>query len=126
MKTAPPTVKINGVTMAENSHVCGDRVWTVANLVERAKGLPPFDLPIAALFVGAKVWGAIESPYEFAQHMRRVLDVDTSHPVILDQEGFIMDGWHRVTRALVDGKATIKAVRFDETAPHDYIRPAAA
>jgi hypothetical protein len=58
-----------------------------------------------------------------AFHMRRALDVDTNYPVILSQEGFIMDGWHRVLRALIDGKATIKAVRFQKTPPHDYLEP---
>jgi hypothetical protein len=32
-----------------------------------------------------------------------------------------MDGWHRITRALVEGRATIKAVRFDETPPCDFV-----
>jgi len=34
----------------------------------------------------------------------------------LDPDGFIMDGWHRVVKALVEGRQTIKAVRF-ETLP---------
>lgn len=110
--------------MSENVYRAGDSVWVVANLIEHAKALTPFDLPLAAIYTGVHVWEPIKSPYEFAQHMRRVLDVDTTHPVILDQEGFIMDGWHRVTRALIDGKATIPAVRFEKTPPCDYVKPA--
>jgi len=120
-----PTVKIAGVALAENTYQHEDRVWIVANLVERAKNLPVFDLPLAAIHAGSSVWNPVSSAYGLAQQMRRVLDVDTSHPIILDQEGFIMDGWHRVTRALVEGKTTIKAVRFDVTPPHDYIKPSA-
>lgn len=30
---------------------------------------------------------------------RRELDVDTSYPIIMCQQGFIMDGWHRVGSA---------------------------
>jgi hypothetical protein len=118
-----PVVPIDGCNLEDNTYTADDKVWTVANLIERARGLEPFDLPLAAIYAGAHVWHPIESPYEFARHMRRVLDVDTSHPVILDEEGFIMDGWHRVTRALVDGKTTIKAVRFAKTPPHDYLKP---
>lgn len=116
-------VKIAGVTLAENTYQHEDRVWIVANLIERAKSLQPFDLPLAAIHAGSSVWAPITSAYGLAQQMRRVLDVDPSHPIILDQEGFIMDGWHRVTRALVEGKTTIKAVRFDVTPPHDYTKP---
>lgn len=117
-----PVVQISGIAMADNTFSHNDKVWVVANLVERAKGLEPFDLPLAAIYAGSAVWDAVSSPYEMAQHMRRILDVDTSKPVILDQEGFIMDGWHRVVRALIDGKATIKAVRFDVTPEPDYTR----
>ena len=117
-----PVVKISGVDLADNTHSHNDNVWIVSNLIERAKGLEAFDLPLAAVYAGSPVWDPVSSPYEMAQHMRRVLDVDTSKPVILDQEGFIMDGWHRVVRALIDGKATIKAVRFDVTPPPDHTR----
>ena len=117
-----PVVKITGADLADNTHSHNDKVWTVSNLIERAKELEPFDLPLAAVYSGSAVWDPVTSAYEMAKHMRRVLDVDTSKPVILDQEGFIMDGWHRVTRALIDGKATIKAVRFDVTPPPDHTR----
>lgn len=117
-----PIVKIKGCKLSENVFKDGNRVWVVANLIEHARGLTPFDLPLAALNSGSSVWDPVTSAYSLAKEMRRVLDVDTSHPVILDQDGFIMDGWHRVARALIDGAATIKAVRFDETPPHDYIK----
>ena len=117
-----PVVKISGCALADNTHTHNDKVWLVSNLIERAKDLEPFDLPMAAVYSGSNVWDAVSSPYEMAQHMRRVLDVDTTKPVILDQGGFIMDGWHRVVRALIDGKPSIKAVRFDVTPAPDYTR----
>jgi len=124
--TAAPVVQIDGCAMADNTFRDGDRVWIVANLIERAKGLEPFDLPLAAIHAGSRVWDPVDSAYGLARQMRRVMNVDTSHPIILDEQGFIMDGWHRVARALLEGKATIKAVRFDKTPPHDYEKPASA
>jgi hypothetical protein len=115
-----PVVKIEGCALSDNTYSDGDKVWVVANLVERARSLEPFDLPLAAIYSGSQVWQPVASAYDLAKQMRRVLDVDTAHPIILDQQGFIMDGWHRVTRALVDGKPTIKAVRFEKTPPPDY------
>ncbi len=35
--------------------------------------------------------------------MKRVLNTDLNYPIILNEEGFIMDGWHRVTKALLEG-----------------------
>ena len=52
----------------------------------------------------------------------RIRDVDTSYPVIMDESGFIMDGWHRVMRAIADGKATIPAVRFAERPVEDFVK----
>jgi hypothetical protein len=120
----PPAVKIDGCAVADNTFRDGDKVWNVPSLIARAKDLAPFDLPLAAICSGSNVWTPVGSAYEIAHHVRRALDVDTSYPVILDETGFIMDGWHRVLRALIDDKATIKAVRFDKTPPHDYERPA--
>lgn len=117
-----PIVKVTGCKLSENTFSSGEKVWVIANLIEKAKDLAPFDLPLAAIYSGSEVWTPVASAYGLAKEMRRVLDVDTSHPIILDQEGFIMDGWHRVARALIDGKATIKAVRFDETPAPDYLK----
>lgn len=121
--TSFPTVDIDGCTVQDNRFKSGGKVWVVTNLIERAKDLVPFDLPLAAIYTGSEVWNPVGSAYRMAEHMRRALDVDTSYPIILDEEGFIMDGWHRVLRALIDGNATIKAVRFSKTPPHDYLEP---
>lgn len=116
-----PVVQIDGCAVHENTYSSAGKVWAVTNLIARAKNLEPFDLPLAAIYLGTEVWSATGSAYGMAFHMRRALDVDTSYPIILCEEGFIMDGWHRVLRALIDGKATIKAVRFMKTPPHDYL-----
>jgi hypothetical protein len=117
-----PAVLIDGCAVHENTYNADGKVWTVTNLIARAKDLEPFDLPLAAIYTGVNVWTATGSAYGIAFHVRRAMDVDTSYPVILCEEGFIMDGWHRVLRALIDGKPTIKAVRFSKTPPHDYLQ----
>ena len=117
-----PVVQIEGCAAHENTYSHNGKVWTVTNLIARSKDLEPFDLPLAAIYLGTEVWTPEGSPFGMAHHMRRALDVDTRHPVILSQEGFIMDGWHRVLRALIDGRSSIKAVRFSKTPPHDYLK----
>ena len=113
-------VKVKGCTVDENTYQDGESVWVVTNLIAKTKDLVPFDLPLAAIYSGSQVWVPVGSAYGIAHHVRRALDVDTNHPIILCQEGFIMDGWHRVLRALIDKVPTIKAVRFEETPPCDY------
>jgi hypothetical protein len=119
-----PVVKIDGCAVSDNIYSEDGKVWTVTNLIACAKDLESFDLPLAAIYSGSEVWTPVGSAYGIAHHVRRALDVNTEYPIILCQRGFIMDGWHRVLRALIDGKATIKAVRFAETPPYDYLKPA--
>lgn len=47
-------------------------------------------------------------------HMAAINAADLSYPIILDEDGEIMDGRHRIMKAMLAGEKTIKAVRFDE------------
>ena len=80
--SACPAVKIDGCFVADNTYSSDGKVWTVTNLIARAKHLEPFDLPLAAIYLGANVWAAESSPYGMAFHMRRALDVNTDYPII--------------------------------------------
>ena len=51
---------------------------------------------------------------KMVMHMKAVNDADMSHPIILDEDGELLDGRHRIMKALLNGYETIKAVRFDE------------
>lgn len=42
------------------------------------------------------------------------------HPVILGAEGRVMDGMHRIARAILEGRSTIKAVQFVIEPEPDY------
>lgn len=55
------------------------------------------------------------------EHVRLIEDADLSHPVILAADGRVMDGMHRIARALLEGRTTIKAVRFTEQPPPDHL-----
>jgi hypothetical protein len=55
------------------------------------------------------------------EHMKLIDEVDTSYPIILDQDGRVMDGMHRVCRAVRDGKEQVPAVRFSTTPDPDYV-----
>lgn len=51
---------------------------------------------------------------EMVTHMRAVHDANLQYPIIMDEDGDIMDGRHRIMKAMLTGQHTIKAVRFDE------------
>jgi hypothetical protein len=52
--------------------------------------------------------------------MLLIQEVDLSYPIILCSEGRVMDGMHRVAKALYERKEKIIAVQFRETPEPDY------
>ena len=117
-----PSVKISPAPLHENRFRSGGKFWLIPNLIEQAKCLPVMEIPLCAIFTGSEVWEPIQSPQQLARHMKQVMDADMSYPIIMDDEGFIMDGWHRVAKALLEGRETIKAVRFENTPAPDYVK----
>ena len=53
--------------------------------------------------------------------MQLIDEVDLSYPIILDQDGRVMDGMHRVCRAVREGIDRISAVRFATNPEPDFV-----
>ena len=64
---------------------------------------------------------AVPTPRSIAAHVALINEVDPRHPIILCSEGRLMDGMHRVVRALAEGRTEIPAVRFGRTPPPDFV-----
>ncbi|MBC8403418.1 MAG: hypothetical protein H8E14_18185 [Candidatus Marinimicrobia bacterium] len=54
------------------------------------------------------------------EHMRLIEETDLSFPIILSSDGRVMDGMHRVAKALLEGRETIEAVKFNQDPEPDY------
>ena len=57
---------------------------------------------------------------EIVEHAKLMAEADPEYPIILSSDGRVMDGMHRVCRALFDGLTTIQAVRFTIDPEPDY------
>ena len=55
------------------------------------------------------------------EHMRLIHEVDLSHPIILSADGGVMDGMHRVARAVLEEREHIEAVQFEKDPEPDYV-----
>ena len=53
-------------------------------------------------------------------HLRLIEAVEPSWPIILGPDGRVMDGMHRVARALLEGRGSVAAVRFDVLPEPDF------
>lgn len=109
-KTSPPD---------KQTFVDGKEVWFVSRLIAASDDLPVQTMPITALNT-YNLKPDISTMNTFVDHIKRVLAADLKYPIILDDEGYVMDGRHRIAKALLHGKTTIDFVRFEETPYRDY------
>jgi hypothetical protein len=99
--------------------------WDVDRLIQLSRDLPVLEVALDSIDeVDTDFWFkyGTEAPTvrRVMEHMRLVEEVDVSHPIILGTDGRVMDGMHRVVRALLDGRSTISAVQFDVQPDPDY------
>ena len=97
----------------------GRHSWNVARLFECARELPVMDVPINHLSIYYKY--ETLTLREMVMHMKAVTNSNLDHPIILDEDGELMDGRHRLMKAMLLGLDTIKAVRFDENPSPDKV-----
>jgi disulfide oxidoreductase YuzD len=102
---------INEFEFKQNSYTRNDRTYTVSDLVELSKKHEPFELPIAGIDIGLSPWGELTIK-SMAYHINRMNKADLKYPIILDDTGYICDGWHRLLKSIVESKETIKAIRL--------------
>lgn len=109
-----PIVKIDGMTLIDNYFDDGVNTWRTLTLIEHSKKYEPFDLPLACIDLSSKAFGNELSYDDFIYHLSRINKTDLQYPILLDKRGIICDGWHRVCKAIIEGRATVKAIRFSE------------
>jgi hypothetical protein len=100
--------------------------WNVRRLVELSRDLPREWVPLSAI-------RELDEPYwsnegaqiltcrEVVDHARLMLDSDLAFPIILSSDGRVMDGMHRVCKALFENRTEIEAVRFAHDPAPDYV-----
>jgi len=103
----------------------GTLIWDVNKLVDLSSELTVKEIELEAV-------RELDEPYWFgyddsvptcraiAHHVRLIQESNLEHPVILSSDGRVMDGMHRVVKALLKGHKSIQAVQFAEDPEPDY------
>jgi hypothetical protein len=103
----------------------GLRAWDIHRLIALAGPLPVIQMSLAAI-------RELDEPYWFdhgyaptcravAEHARLIQEVDVGFPIILSADGRVMDGMHRVAKALLLNLDSLPAKRFVEDPAPDHI-----
>jgi hypothetical protein len=104
--------------------------WDVDTLIVRSAELPVEQVAVASIpELDTNYWsdgtGTSRTVRQIVEHARLILAVDVGHPVIISSEGRVMDGMHRIARAVLEGRTHVPGRRFAEWVPPDYtdVRP---
>jgi len=99
--------------------------WDVHRLIELSSALPRRRVRVDAIREIDEVYwfdDARERPCrKVLEHMKLIEAVDLSYPIILASDGRVMDGMHRVARAVLEGRETIEAVQFETDPEPDHV-----
>lgn len=103
----------------------GFDAWDVDRLIDASKTFQIFEKPIKEITeVDENFWyqsqDSIPTCKSIIEHYRLIEGCSLDFPVILDYKGKLMDGMHRVAKALLQNKNTIKAVQFKVFLEPDY------
>lgn len=100
--------------------------WDVRRLIELSRDLPVNSVSLIDIAeLDETHWYAHEgdSPTcrSLLQHMQLIDEVDLSYPIILDEDGRVMDGMHRVCKVFREGGQSVRAVRFATNPEPDFV-----
>lgn len=92
--------------------ILGKNEWSVARLIELSRDFEVMEIPLDHL----NIYQTYEklTIREMVMHMKTTNNANLNYPIILDEDGEVMDGRHRIMKALLNGKESVKAVRFEE------------
>jgi hypothetical protein len=102
----------------------GVDAWDVDPLLELTKNLPQEQVDLTEIDeIDSVYWFDSRTPATVravVEHVRLIQEVDPSHPIILGFDGRVMDGMHRIARALLEGRSSITAIRLPVLPEPDY------
>ena len=92
----------------------GQKAWDVNRLIELSADLPIEEVPLADIAEIDQVYWFDRDHFRptvrsVVEHMALIEATDLAHPIILGMDGRVMDGMHRVAKALVLGRTMIGA-----------------
>ena len=95
-------------------------VWKTDSLISAALDLPIFQFNIKQVSVDEVLRWKLVNLRDYISHYRRVVQADLSKPIILRVDGYIMNGWHRIIKAITQGKAYLPAKQFKINPEPDF------
>lgn len=104
--------------------------WNVKRLWQLSKTLPVENKPIQAFQEAIDKWISFDSVEQpdgrmtasiDIEHFYRIKRASLKYPIILDMDGRIMDGMHRLMKTYLSDRSIILVVQFTKTPDPDIV-----
>jgi hypothetical protein len=104
----------------------GLQAWDIDRLVELSRNFPVKKVAVDAIRELDEVYWFDDDDEKptcrrVLEHIALIEETDLSFPIILAADGRVMDGMHRVAKAVLEGIDTVDAVRFESDPKPDYV-----
>lgn len=103
----PQTIKVSG------------RTYNVHDAIRMSENLPVREMLMDDMYLGY-ISPDDGSFMSFVRHAKAVQEADTSFPILMNENGFVIDGRHRLAKLLLDGARTVRFRRFEKDPPECY------
>lgn len=115
-------VQIEEMSFKESEFHRGNKIWKAQTLYDfaKAKEYPILDMPLWNIDLTSEPFECNQL-HSFIFQCKRVKECSLEYPIILDDVGQIADGYHRLCKAILEGRETIKAIRLLEMPAPDNI-----
>ena len=98
--------------------------WDVDRLVLLSRDLLRKVIPLTRIRELDEPWRGEDEPPTWRamlEHIMLIEQADLSFPIILSATGEVMDGMHRVAKAVLQGRGEIEAVQFVQDPEPDHV-----
>lgn len=104
----------------ERQYFLVERLWRIT------ANMPIFEVEIEALRLDENIWfndrtWTEPTVRQVVRHMKLIESANLIYPVILGTSGNVMDGYHRIAKAMLLGHRTIDCVRFQTDPEPDVV-----
>lgn len=120
MVTVNPKISVEETYLSEENYIRKDKLWKTSQLIDfcEEKQYKPFKAPLACFDLSFMPFN-VANLKGFIMQCKRAQDADLSYPIIIDDYGIVANGYHRIVKAILEGRTEIDCIRMEEM-PDNY------
>ena len=120
MVLTSPKVKVEDTYLSEENYLRKGKLWKTSQLIDfcEEKKYQPFKASLACFDLSFMPF-TVTNLKEFIMQCKRAHYADLSYPIIIDDYGIVANGYHRIVKAILEGRTEIDCVRMEEM-PDNY------